>query len=230
MNIIISGIESQIDFNNQFINILEIENKKFFKTLVSEIYNIAELNYESNKIILTEEDSILNLSKNVMLLFDIFNIDFNNKKILNKIFSKIVNNIKMEKSIDNKYDEITLEILSYMREQLNELTFEYTIKENIEVEDILKIINFKIDTEYYSSIDEKIMFLIDLISEFSLVKVLILVNIRIYFNEEELIEIYKYCNYKEVNILLIENNISEKVLKYEKKLYIDNDFDDFLIN
>ena len=230
MNIIVEGIETEIDFDNQFVNILEIENKQFFKTLVNEIYNIVELNYESNKIILTEDESIINLSKNVMLLFDIFNVDFNNKKILSKIFSKVANNIKLEKSIDNKYDEITLEVLKYMREQLNELSFEYTIKENIEIEDILKIINFKIDLEYYNKVDEKIMFLIDLISEFNLVKILILVNVKTYFTDEELVEIYKYCNYKEVNLLLIENTVNETLLKYEKKLYIDNDFDDFLIN
>lgn len=230
MNIIISGIESQIDFNNQFVNVLEIENKKFFKTLVSEMYNIVELNYESNKILLTEEDNILSLSKNVMLLFDIFNIDFNNKKILNKVFSKIVNDIKLEESIDNKYDEITLELLNYMRDKLDELPFEYVIKENIEIEDVLKIINFKIDIEYYNNITEKIMFLIDLISEFNLVKILILVNVKTYFTNDELVEIYKYCNYKEVSLLLVENTISENLLKYEKKIYIDNDFDDFLIN
>ena len=89
--------------------------------------------------------------------------------------------------------------------------------------------SLKIDTSKYKTLEEKLIFLIDLINEFKLTEVLILVNLKTFLSKNQIEEIYKHSLYREVNILLIENTEFSEKLEYEKKLVIDNDFDDFSI-
>ena len=53
-------------------------------------------------------------------------------------------------------------------------------------------------------------------------------NLKIYLNDNELLELYKYSLYNNVNLLLIEKDFKEK-LNYENVLIIDEDFNDYLI-
>lgn len=44
--------------------------------------------------------------------------------------------------------------------------------------------------------------------------------------KNELLEIYKYSIYNSVKLLIVENIHSEKLLKYENKNIIDENFDE----
>ncbi len=120
-------------------------------------------------------------------------------------------------------------IILFIQNIINDLPFEYDYKSEVSPEDLLKILSLKISTDYYETLQEKIFFLFDIISEFNLTQILVIPNLKTYFEEAELIEIYKYAKYKKINLLLIENGITDNILKYEKKLIIDKEYDDFLI-
>ena len=94
----------------------------------------------------------------------------------------------------------------------------------------MKILSIKIETTKYDSPFEKLLGLIDIFEIFELGKLLILCNIKSYFEEEQLVEIYKYALYKKIKLLVIEPIIAEKLIKYEKKLQIDENFDDIVID
>lgn len=226
MKLKISGIEQEIDFNN-YINILEIEDKKFFRKFLLDINDNIINNITNENIILTGGESLLNMSDNMMIIFDIFNIDFNSKIVLSKLYEKLSKNVYLDKNIDEDYKKITDELICYTRDKLNDLPFEYNINCEINFKNLLKLLELKIDIDKYEKLEEKIMFFIDLISEFDLSKILVLPNIKNYFEEQTLIEIYKYSIYKDVKILIVENNHSIEKLEYENKLYIDENFDDF---
>ena len=49
-----------------------------------------------------------------------------------------------------------------------------------------------------------------------------------YLDDEELVELYKYSLYNEINLLLIEKDIYNR-LQYEKVMLIDENFDDITI-
>ena len=101
---------------------------------------------------------------------------------------------------------------------------------DIDVQDLLKIFNVKIDTSCYISIVEKIEFIIDIISNFKIAEILVIPNLKTYLNEYELLEIYKYSIYNNVNLLLVENVLENKLLKYEQKNIIDENFDEMLLS
>ena len=225
MKLKINGFDNEIIFNDQNINILTIKNTKCFSHIL-QILNDKTNGIESNEIfLLGENNEEMNMAKEIQIVLDVFNIDYNSKKILNKIHEIISNNI--EKNQDFEVERMVLNLRNYIIEEINDLPFEFVMKNEIEIPEVLKLYNLKIDEENYTSILEKIEILIDIFSTLKIAKILIIPNLKLFLDEAELVELYKYSLYNNINLLLIERNEYTK-LKYEINIIIDENFNDFL--
>ncbi len=221
----IIGFENKIYFKENAVNILEIYNQKLFSNFISYINEQSnEGTEEDNKIVLMDEEKRLKIDKMVYVLTDLFNIDFNSKKIINKIYNMLNQNIKNRQ--DNEIENTILQLRHYLVEEINEIPFEFNINSEIEMLDLLKAFNVKIDSSCYTTMVEKIEFVINILASLKIARVLVIPNLKIYVNEDELLEIYKYSIYNNINLLVIENRHSEKLLKYEQKNIIDENFDE----
>ena len=86
MKLKINGFDNKIIFNDQNINILTIKNTKCFSHIL-QILNDKTNGIESNEIfLLGENNEEMNMAKEIQIVLDVFNIDYNSKKILNKIY------------------------------------------------------------------------------------------------------------------------------------------------
>lgn len=226
MKLRINGFENEIIFEEKNINILHIKNPKCFEHII-DIINQKIIGLENNEIFLLDNDEQeINMSKEMHMIFDLFNIEYNSKKVLNKLYEKIAENIKIIQ--DLRIDNLKLELRNYLIQEINELPFEFLMKSDINIVDILKIYDLKIDSMSYTTILERIELLIDLLVAFKIANILVIPNLKTYLSSEELIELYKYVLYNGIKLLVIERNNSDK-LKYEKIFYIDEMFNDELI-
>lgn len=224
MKLKINGFENEILFTEKNVNILTIKNTKCFSHIL-QILNDKINGLESNEIFLLDENNEeINMSKEIQMVLDIFNIDYNSKKILNKIYNIIATNI--QKNQDFEIEKMILNLRNYIIEEINELPFEFVMKNELEITEILKLYNLKIDEENYTNILEKIEILIDILSTLDIAKILIIPNLKLFLSEEELVELYKYSLYNNINLLLIERH-EENKLKYENCIIIDENFYDF---
>lgn len=222
----IIGFENKIKFEDGKINVLEIYNKKLFTNFIEYLNEQCnEKAEEDNKIILVKDSKRQKIGKSIFLLTDLFNIELNSKKILNKIYDVIEQNIKNKQ--DDEINKMVISLRNYLIEEINGIPFEFNMNSEIEIQDLLKIFNVKIDTSCYISMIEKIEFIIDIISNLKIAEVLVIPNLKIYLNEKELLEIYKYSIYNNVKLLVVESICEDKLLKYERKNIIDENFDEF---
>ena len=222
----INGFENEIQFDDEHINVLTINNSKCFSHIIG-ILNDKINGIESNEIfLLDEKNQEIKMDKKVYIVLDIFNIDYNSRKVLNKIYDIIAENI--EKNQDYEVEKMVMELRNYIIQEINELPFEFVMKSELEIPEILKLYNLKIDDVNYTSILEKVEILIDIISTLKVADILIIPNLKLFLSNEELVELYKYSLYNNVKLLLIERN-NEEQLKYEKNIIIDENFCDFII-
>ena len=222
----IIGFENKIKFEDGKINVLEIYNKKLFTNFIEYLNEQCnEKAEEDNKIILVKDSKRQKIGKSIFLLTDLFNIELNSKKILDKIYDVIEQNIKNKQ--DDEINKMVISLRNYLIEEINEIPFEFNMNSEIEIQDLLKIFNVKIDTSCYISMIEKIEFIIDIISNLKIAEVLVIPNLKINLNEKELLEIYKYSIYNNVKLLVVESICEDKLLKYERKNIIDENFDEF---
>ena len=226
MKLKINGFENEIQFDDEHINVLTINNSKCFSHIIG-ILNDKINGIESNEIfLLDEKNQEIKMDKKAYIVLDIFNIDYNSRKVLNKIYDIIAENI--EKNQDYEVEKMVMQLRNYIIQEINELPFEFVMKSELEIPEILKLYNLKIDDVNYTSILEKVEILIDIISTLKVTDILIIPNLKLFLSSEELVELYKYSLYNNVKLLLIERN-NEEQLKYEKNIIIDENFCDFII-
>ena len=226
MKLRINGFENEIIFNEEYINVVTIENAKCFSNIIG-ILNDKINGMESNEMfLLDEKNQELKMDKKMYIVLDIFNIDYNSKKILNKIYGIIEENI--EKNQDYEIDKMVLDLRNYIIQEINELPFEFVMKSELDVSEILKLYNLKIDDKNYTTILEKVEMLIDIMTTLKIADILVIPNLKLFLSNDELVELYKYSLYNNVKLLLIERNTSKK-LKYENNIIIDENFCEYII-
>lgn len=226
MKLKINGFTNELEFYNDKVSVLAIKDTKCFTNTIQEIND--EINgIESDEIfLLDDKENELKMSNKMYMILDLFNIDYNSKKILGKLYDKISKNI--ENSGETKLQNLFIEVRKSIVEEINELPFEFTMSDDIDIINILKLYNLKVDILSYETILERIEFFIDLNATLNIFDVIIIPNLKMYLSEEELIELYKYSLYNNVKLLLIEKNFTQK-LEYEHILVIDEDFEDYIV-
>ncbi len=221
----INGFSNTIKFNDEYVNVINISNSKMFTNFLDCLNNKIN-GLESDEIFLLDEDNnILDISKKMYLLFDLFNIDFNSKKILNSLYDIIEENIK--KNQDYELENMFTKIRNYLITELNELPIEVSMKQELGITEILKLYGVKIDNLSYTSILDRLEMVIDIITTLNIAEILIIPNLKQFLNEDEIVELYKYSLYNNVKLLIVERK-SDKKLKYEINYTIDEEFDDFV--
>lgn len=226
MKLKINGFTNELEFYNDKVSVLAIKDTKCFTNTIQEI-NDKINGIESDKIfLLDDKENELKMSNKMCMILDLFNIDYNSKKILGKLYDKISENI--ENSGETKLQNLFIEIRKSIVEEINELPFEFTMSDDIDIINILKLYNLKVDILSYETILERIEFFIDLNATLNIFNVIIIPNLKMYLSEEELIELYKYSLYNNVKLLLIEKNFTQK-LEYEHILVIDEEFEDYIV-
>lgn len=225
MKLRINGFENELEFDDEHVNLLTIKNAKCFSHIL-EILN-QKVNGLGNEEIyfLDEQNEEIKFNK-TMIIFDIFNIEYNSKKILNKIYEIISKNV--ENSQELEIESMIVELRKKIIQEINELPFEFEMKDEIDITEILKLYSLKIDTTNYETVLERIEFIIDLVTTLKLADIIIIPNLKMYLTEEETIELYKYSLYNNIKLLIIERK-NEKHLKYENEMKIDEDYCDRII-
>ena len=225
MKLSIKYIDNNIDFDNSYINCLEIENKNYFYKIVNDINSISNGNILEDVIFSDDEYKELNLSNKINMVFDYFNFDFNSKKIISIINKKINDNISVEdkenlSKLYNKIRKIYLPIL-------NDMDLNIDINNDFDLDSIIKLLNVSIKPK--DNLLDNLFLLVDIEKELSINKIIVFINLKQYLNNNELIELYKYLLYNNVVVLLIDSQSYGVCNEYEKKLIIDDELEEYKI-
>lgn len=225
----IFSLENDIIFTEEYINVLQIQDKKLFTNVINSLNdNINNIEDTKERIIILDNDTEIKIEKEVLMFIDVFNIDFNQKKIQSALYNKIEKIYKQEFERMSEFQTIFQKLQLNVLDVFNEFPFEFNYKESIGIQEYLKLLGLKISNNK-GKITDTIFSLIDVVEYFSVTKILIFVNLKLYLIDDELKEIYKYAMYKKVNMLLIETGEEKEPLENEKILYIDSDYDEIIL-
>lgn len=220
MKLLNKNWQQTIEIKENIINIIIIENQLYFRQITLEL--IEQLADKNNTFSLIKDGKTLNFTKNCTVIFDTFNLEINNKKIINAILTNL------QKIAQENYEE-TLKIKHNLNQYFNDLSCqsEYNLKfdDEPDILNILKIANFKIDIDNENFL-EKFLTYLKTLSHIANFKLIIILNSRIYFSEQELMEIYKFSINNKINILNIEYSLENKYSKlsdFEKIIIFDKD-------
>ena len=225
MKINISYLENEIEIIPDYVFAIEIENKKYFYRLTHELYNIYQ-GMISNEITLYDDNhqEITGTNK-IKIFINYFDFQLDSKKYINDISKYIENNISEENKMKliNEYKKIT----SLYKKALNEIDLPLCINPDFDIENLIKLLKIKLEIK--NEILDNLLLLIDLENALNRKNILFFINLKQYLTNDELLELYKYSIYCQIPIVLIDSQTYGTSLKYEKKLIIDSELDEFML-
>lgn len=210
--------ETPVVFEENRVNIVVIENQKAFFEFVMAISDKG--NGAESEVVLSKNFEEIKFDRIADVTTDIISLDCNNKKVVSKLYAKL-NEIAFQ---EENYT-LTLDIVSKISEYL--LTITQTLPcgvsfdESVELSQLFKSVALRIDTDGKNLL-ERLCDYVEVMNEFCGTELFVLVNLKSYLGVEELKEFYKFCSYKKMTLLLIENVLREQ-LNAECIKIIDND-------
>lgn len=222
------GLENTVSFNENSVVILNVRNINLFSRLVHELYYASKNIIDNNEVKIINDIHEIDLNKDALFIDNIFELNLNNKNILNKLYGEI-ERIMHDYHYKSLLDQNIAEINNIIFELSTHIDLNLTWQNEIKINNLLKLFEIKLEVSEEQTIIENLYSIIDLNSEFNLYKIIICINLSKYIEESKLKEIYKYCNYKKTKILVVESGIIDKKYGQENVLIIDKDFDDYTL-
>ena len=225
MKINVNYLENEIDIVPDCVFAIEIENKKYFYRLTHELYNIYQ-GIVSNEITLYDDSNQEITGTNKIKIFiNYFDFQLDSKKYINDIYKNIENNISEENKMKliNEYKKI----ISLYKRALNEIDLPICINPDFDVESLTKLLKIKLEIK--NEILDNLLLIIDLENALNRKNILFFINLKQYLTNDELLELYKYSIYRQIPIVLIDSQNYGTSIKYEKKLIIDSELDEFML-
>lgn len=220
------NFENNIEFSTDYIAVLEIENKKLFSSFTS-LLICDDFEKQQKEFILIENDKELKISKNFLITTDILGFDINNKKIQSLAVDKLEKICQNDEVVLHEIKQANTDLYLKIVCLINELNCDFCISDEWSLPKYLKAFNFQADTSSIENSFDKIILYLQIVSELFKDCVVCFINLKSYFDDEQIEEIYKFAIYNNVQLFIIESALSNRQIKYEKKLIIDNEFDEF---
>lgn len=224
MNLNVKYFDNTIVFNKEFINVLEIENKKYFYRFIKDLYFISSSNITED-VHFFENEKEINMSNKLKIYVDFFDFQFDSKKYANDISKYVSANI----NDDDKSSLVALynKMVKQYSKILNDAEIPLRIESEFSVDNLNKLMKISIDNK--EDLLDNLLLLIDLEKALKLNNLLVFVNLKQYLSKDELSELYKYSIYNEVIIFLVDSQSYGVCLNYEKKHIIDENLDEFVL-
>ena len=217
MKFVFPEIDFIFDTDCGKINTLIIENPILFRALLQDITD--QLSGLDGKGVLSENNKILNMTKNLELLDRFVPFELNSKAIN----SKIVADLETKAVSDEFYAE-TVEVIGRIEALLSNLAFEYMCDVDftkVSIGSFIKASGVEVRSEQ-SSLAEKIIDYFELVTEFIGKKMFVTVNLRCYISDKDTDLFMETALSHGYHLLMIESFEHER-LSHEKRLIIDND-------
>lgn len=219
MKLVHPDLENKIVFEENNINIVTIENKPFFSSLIQELRQQC-LGGEGN-FVLSDNDKELDITKAGMLIIDPFSIDINSKNIVSKIFSKL-----KTLTVDEEYyletNKLKTALYSYLDSLLFDCDIPLTYQDDFDFSVLFKMMNVQVEYSGNTMLDKLIDY-VSITAELLNIKLFFFVNLKQFLSYEELAALYRFISYTKIDAVLFEGSFIENKHECEKHYIIDND-------
>lgn len=220
--------QNEIILSESYVTIFQVNNKRLFNKVANSFYELSIGQQGEENILLIEKDQIVDFDEAVLFLPDVWHFDVNNKSITNKLLNYIEDNYKLDVELMEEIHKY-LQLIRLGVEQLtDELPFDIEMKESVTLQDLLKMLGIKLAKLNGRSLLERALTILEIVEYFKLYPVVILCNIKNYFDKDELMELYKQAIHCKIQLMLFEFGDLEETLPYETIWYIDEDYEEFI--
>ena len=218
MKLLHEDLKQEIVFKEGYINVWVIESKALLNRFVREL--MSQFDEHEGGFVLYDGRELLRIKDTVNIITDYFSISPNNKKMKGKII-KILEEIA-EGEMLCATQELKSRIQQYLEFLIERTDLNLEYDNAFSVNGLLKLLDVRAE-ENYGNLLENICAYLKLTVSLLPDQLFVFVNLKQYLDASDIDALYKFVEYEKINVLLIENIITER-RDNEKYLILDRDF------
>lgn len=222
MNLYLYNLEQnrEITFGKGDIIAIETDNMRFFRNILSDLKEIPS---DSAECALFGNDKQLSLSKDYLLFIDYYDNEVITKTVNSKILKRMSQEVERNTNLFLEYQQLLADLYAFVLKTIDENDISFNSVGGKSFEEVLKLFSVAVKLPR-EDIYIKMINLMQVISALQLYPLLILVNAKSYFSDNELKEFIKMARYLDLALLFIDNRITDNKISDETLLMIDEDF------
>lgn len=217
MRIVTNLFDADIEVNDSDVLELVVENHRILYNFISDIYE--QIQGSEGSTILSDDDEIIKISKNTELITNYIPFELNEKRLVTKI-----QGLLEKEALNTDNFQMTMRILADIERYVYKLSesFPYELEfHGINVAALIKMCNLSIIDDSISVV-EKIYNYMNIVRDLMGERLFIFVNMRSYFNDQDLQMFIDTVIAHKFRVLLVDNKDSIK-LDGMRKIIVDND-------
>ena len=192
-----------MSFNNTNVNVLVLENKKVFR----DAFLFLSSNDENSAFVFSENFEPLDFNRDICFIKNSLLLDFKEKRLQTKInsdMSKILNEVYFDEFEKLQYD--FSQIIFKFSENFD---FEFFSSAEITPRSIVKFLSFEPKCDITESSLDNLLFYLELFKKYLNIKCFVTYNLFVYYEFDELKELFKSLKLKNILLLDIENKVPD---------------------
>lgn len=210
------GIE--IELKENVVSVFVVEDVIRKNYLIQELY-LQCMGNEGNWM-LVENEKVYEIPKCVDMILEPFSLQLNSKKVKTRMYQD------MKETADDMFFvqglEVHSHICNYLEKLVEQFPYPITYKEEWNVVDLLREYGVGLE-ENYQNICDKLFNYIKFINQICGIKIFVMVHMKQYLSENQVVELYKLAKYSKIHLILIESMVCDKKQLCEEVYILDKD-------
>ena len=209
-------LSNPIVLSDTEVNVLCIENKEYYRKVISSFLNGSLL---EDNIVFSNNYEPIDSKNKIIFIDNYYKLDISSA-FLKKIYEDM--SVFCKNELGYETSELQKTIFLFAENLIQNYDYDFTFKEEFNLKEFFKYIGIKPNLSNDMLLDSLIEYIL-LIKKYTKVEVFVFLNIHLYFSVSELEVFFKELLYQHVNIMIIEGNTSFTKQITEKVTIIDND-------
>lgn len=208
----------EIELKENITSVIVVEKLELRLSIIESLY--SEIMGKEGNWLLVENEMNYELTKKMEIILEPFSLELNNKKVKTKLYQDI-------KAISQDVFymqgiEVHSHICNYLENLLERVPYPVKYNEEWNVTEILKVYSVELEEEC-DNMCEKLFNYIKLVNHVCGIDIFVIVNIKQYLTENQIIELYKLAMYSKIQLILIEFNMYSTKVDCEEIYILDKD-------
>jgi CRISPR-associated protein Csn2 len=218
MRLVHPDLHFQIVLDESQATKLVIENPRIFTAIVQEL--LVQSKGDEGRFVLSENNKILSICDNIMMIINPFSIDYNERKIVSKLYGKLKSEIQTEFSI--VMNQLLSGMIHFIEQVIDTVDYPLNYTDNIDINAFLKLMEIKILVTD-EDLPGQVMEYIRIMNQLLCYTIFVFVNFNAYLDISEITQLYEYAMYQKIYLLMIECSMGELRYDNERIYIIDRD-------
>lgn len=216
MRISFDFLSEPVEFEENKVTVLCIENKALFRRVVSAFYTG---NTEEENIIFSESLSPFKYKGNVDFIYNYIDLNFSSA-LIKKLYTKLAE--YSENEMLSETQKLNEAVFLYLDTLNKNFDYDFDFNCTLNLPEFFKYQDFRPDIKsinYEENLIDYILF----VQKYSPVKLFVLFTPHLYFDSETLCTVYKELIERNINIFIIEGGKFFKTSENENIIIVDED-------